>query len=162
MNSPWLKAETWSWLDAQAVGVILFGSAIVIVPIVIYCAIQRRAQRQRLARLATTAICQSCGVETPRLGFLDFFAFEGWFIIAWLQVHYSSIVCESCAQQAVEHSRRRARKTWWKSFPLGHFIVLLTFINSRAALKEHAKSMEEKAANQAVHAIGASAPQHDG
>ena len=151
-----------SWVNGETVGALVACVAVIVVPIAIRIVMQRRAQSRRQARLDITTVCQSCGVNTPRLGFLDFVAFEGWFIVAYMHMHYSSILCESCAQQIVEHSRKRARKTWWKSFPLGHFIVLITFINSRAALKEHAKSMKEKVANQAVHAIGASAPQHDG
>ena len=141
----------WSWVNGEAIGALVACVAVIVVPITIRVVMQRRAQSRRQARLDITTICQSCGVETPRLGFLDFFAFEGWFIIAWMQMHYSSVVCESCAKAMVEHARSRARKTWWKSFPLGHFIVLLTFTNSRAALKAHTKSITEVSANNALN-----------
>lgn len=138
----------YSWVNGETLGAIVACIAVIVVPITIRITMQRLAQSKRQEHLEITTICQSCGVETPNLGLLDFFAFEGWFIIAWMRVHYSSVVCESCAQQIVDHSRKRALKTWWRSFFLGHFIVLFTFTNTRAALKEHAKSRKEKSANK--------------
>ena len=101
----------WSWVNAGTIGAMVACIAVIAVPIAIRIATQRRAQSRRQSRLDITTICQSCGAETPRLGFIDFYAFEGWFIIAWMQMHYSSVVCESCATQMVEHARSRARKT---------------------------------------------------
>ena len=126
------------WLNWETAGALLACVALVAVPLWIRHRVQKKAEAAQFQRQVEATKCESCGTQGVPLAYLDYTAYEGWFVKAYKSFTFSSVVCGACAERLVAERRQRALQTWWRCFQ-GPILILLTFLNTREALERHAE-----------------------